>query len=464
MTDKKEFKDSPSTIDMKGDRVWIFPKKPGGRLHNYRLVVAYTLLALFFIGPFLKSNGQPLFLFNVLDRKFILFGQIFWPQDTHLLIFALLIFVVFVILFTVIYGRVWCGWACPQTVFMEMVFRKIEYWIEGDFRQQKKLAEAAWNTEKIAKKTFKHFIFIMMAAWVAHTFMAYLIGLDRTIEIVSMSPVHNMSGFIGLVFFTVLFYSIFAFLRELACTVVCPYGRLQGAMLDKKSIVVMYDWLRGEPRGKIKKNKAQHDKGDCIDCNLCVQVCPTGIDIRNGTQLECVNCTACIDACDDVMVKINKPKGLIRFDSEEGVEEKKKSLINPRMLAYTVVLLILMGAMGFLLKARTDIDIKINRVAGSMYQVQEDGTVRNMYQIDILNKTFHDIPMHFELEQVDGKLFFPAGTPDTLKSQAKKEAYLMIDIHKDQLKKHGDKIVIIVKSNDEEVDRVTTKFAAPREK
>lgn len=303
---------------------------------------------------------------------------------------------------------------------------------------------------------------MVMALWVAHTFMAYLIGIDRTVEIVTQPPSENLSGFIGILFFTALFYSIFAFLRELACTVVCPYGRLQGAMLDKKSIVVMYDWIRGEPRGKIKKGEDQSSKGDCIDCNLCVQVCPTGIDIRDGTQLECVNCTACIDACDEVMDKINKPRGLIRFDSQESIEENKRSVFNPRMVAYSLVLLLLLGAMGFLLKARSDVEMKITRVAGSMYQVQDDGMVRNMFELELLNKTNNDMPLEISLAGIEGILLFPSGLPDTLKAQEKDKMYLMIQIHRTDLLNHGEKITLELKNKENTVDQVKIRFPGPK--
>ncbi len=460
--EKQDHRDNPSTITLKGERVWMYPKMPKGRYHNYRRMVAAFLLLTFFAGPFIKIGGQPLLLFNIFERKFILFGQIFWPQDTHLLIFALLILVVFVILFTVVYGRAWCGWTCPQTVFMELVFRKIEYAIEGDYNQQKKLNQGPWTTTKIWKKTLKHSLFLVMALWVAHTFMAYLIGIDRTVEIVTQPPSENLSGFIGILFFTALFYSIFALLRELACTVVCPYGRLQGAMLDKKSIVVIYDWIRGEPRGRIKKDEDQSAKGDCIDCNLCVQVCPTGIDIRDGTQLECVNCTACIDACDEVMDKIGKPRGLIRFDSQESIEENKRSVFNPRMVAYSLVLLLLLGAMGFLLKARSDVEMKVNRVAGSMYQVQDDGMVRNMFELELLNKTNNDMPLEIVLTGIEGILLFPSGLPDTLKAQDKDKMYLMIQIHRTDLLNHGEKITLELKNKEKTVDQVKIRFPGPK--
>src|SRR6186713_1719576 len=349
-----EFRDSIATVDEKGKRLWIYPKKPSGKFHTWRIIVTVILLSLLFGGPFIKINGQPLLLLNVLERKFIIFGQAFWPQDFVLLAVTLIAFFVFVILFTVVFGRVWCGWLCPQTLFMEMVFRKIEYWIEGDAAAQRRLSKEKWNAEKIFKKTSKHTLFILISILIAHTALAYLIGAERTFQIVREPPSENIAGFIGLVSFTVIFYGVFAKFREQACIAVCPYGRLQGVLLTKESIVVAYDWMRGEPRSKIKKTPTvEAKKGDCIDCKLCVHVCPTGIDIRNGTQLECVNCTACMDACDEVMVKIDKPKGLIRYASFNSIQDGVLKLMNARVIGYSFVLIALLTLLGFTLLTRS---------------------------------------------------------------------------------------------------------------
>ena len=284
----QEYRDHISTVDAKGKRLWVFPKKPKGKFHTLRIVVAILLLFLLFIGPFIKVDGHPFILLNIIDRRFIIFGTPFWPQDFHLIVLAFISLVLFIILFTVIYGRVWCGWACPQTIFMEMVFRKIEYWIEGDANKQRKLDKMSWNSEKIFKRGFKQVIFIIVALIISHLFMAYIIGVDQVKEIVTQSPMGHLAGFAGLMFFTFFFYLVFANLREQVCIALCPYGRLQGVFVSQSTIAVMYDWLRGEPRGRIRKNKNEQEnkKGDCIDCKMCVHVCPTGIDIRNGTTFS----------------------------------------------------------------------------------------------------------------------------------------------------------------------------------
>lgn len=332
----EQFRDSIATVDQRGKRIWIYPKKPSGKFTNYRTWLSYLLLAVLFGLPFVKVHGEPFVLLNILERNFILFGVHFAPQDFYLFAIAMLIFLVFIILFTVIFGRLFCGWVCPQTIFMEMVYRKIEYWIEGDYHAQKKLDLAPLTFDKAWRKSLKHVLFFGIAVLISNTFLAYIIGMDAVVSIVTEPVSMHLSGFTAMILFSFTFYIVFARLREQVCTTICPYGRLQGVMLDNKSLVVAYDFVRGEPRGKIQKPKPQSSSlalslledspakttavlGDCVDCKLCVHVCPTGIDIRNGTQLECVNCTACMDACDDVMRKVHRPEGLIRLDSIEGI-------------------------------------------------------------------------------------------------------------------------------------------------
>lgn len=386
----EEYRDTLATVDEEGKRIWIYPKKPKGQYHNYRIIVTMVLLGILFAGPFLKINGQPFLLLNIFERKFVIIGQIFWPQDFFIFALTLVTFFVFIILFTVVFGRLWCGWACPQTLFMEMVFRKIEYWIEGDANQQRKLNKAPWTTQKLFKKGLKQAIFLLISILIAHTVMAYMIGIDEVKSIINQSPSAHMTGFIGLVVFTGIFYWVFAYFREQACVTVCPYGRLQGVLLVKDSIVVAYDWLRGEPRGKLKKAENTESKGDCIDCKLCVHVCPTGIDIRNGTQLECVNCTACIDACDEVMLKIDKPKGLIRFASYNGIKNGVSKIFNARVIGYSVVLVALIALLSAFILTRNDVAVTILKVPGQLYQKTADGQISNLYNIQFMNKTIEE--------------------------------------------------------------------------
>lgn len=458
----EEFRDTIGTVDKEGNRVWVYPKKPSGSFHNARIIVTIILLSLLFTGPFLNWNGNPLFLFNIFERKFILFGVPFWPQDFHILGIGMIALFVFIILFTVVFGRIWCGWACPQTLFMEMVFRKIEYWIEGDANKQRRLDKMPWNKDKIIKRVSKHGIFIAISLLIAHTLMAYLIGIDQVKEIVSQSPTEHMTGFMGLIAFTGIFYWVFSYFREQACVAVCPYGRLQGVLLDKDSIVVAYDWLRGEPRGKVKKSAPTEEKGDCIDCKLCVHACPTGIDIRNGTQLECVNCTACIDACDDVMTKIDKPKGLIRYASYNGIKEQIKTKFTPRMAAYSVVLAALLGLFSFLLATRTDVEATIMRVPGMLYQEQENNRISNLYNIQFVNKTFEDVNLDLRLKDQTGGTIKRVGEQAVVvPATGNMESVYFIELPKEVIKGTTTKLVIELYRDDQLIDEIKTNFLGP---
>lgn len=394
------FRDQISTLTDDGNkRRWIYPRVVKGKLYQYRSWISYFFLALLFAAPFLKLNGEQLVLLNVLERKFVFFGVIFWPQDFYLFVLALLTFMVFIVLFTVVFGRVFCGWACPQTIFLEMVFRKIEIWIEGDQLKRKKLDEGPLSWDKILKKVLKHAIYLCISFLIANIFLAYLIGSAALVSIMTEPIALHLSGFISICIFTLVFYLVFSKMRELVCTVVCPYGRLQGVLLDNQSIIVAYDYERGEPRAKRVKEQ-ENNNGDCIDCKLCVDVCPTGIDIRNGTQMECVNCTACIDACDMVMEKINRPARLIGFKSEEEIRSKLPFKINRRIYGYSAVLLILMTVLSYLLLTRSAVKTTLLRAGGTLYQLRDkEQSVSNLYNAELINKTNGTV--HFELVPED---------------------------------------------------------------
>ena len=461
---KQEYRNQLATVTDDGKRKWVYPKKPSGKFYNARTIVSFFLLAFLVVVPFIKVNGHQFLLFDFLNRNFILFGIPFGPHDFHLFVLAMISIIVFIILFTVVFGRIFCGWACPQTIFMEMVFRKIEYWIEGDARDQRKLNAEEWNGKKLFKKGVKNIIFFILAFIIAHIFLSYIISMDKVISIISQPPSAHLTGFVAIIAFSLIFYWVFAFFREQACTIVCPYGRLQGVLLDQDSIVIAYDHKRGEPRGKIKKNEVQSDKGDCIDCHLCVDVCPTGIDIRNGIQLECVNCTACIDACDEVMVKINRPKKLIKYASLNGIENKTKFKITPRMMLYSVILVVLLGILGYLLSIRTDYSVNVLRTPGMLFQGQPNGKVSNVYDLNIVNKTFNETPVQIKLESpANGELKL-VGKDIVLKSQQIVETKFLVLLDKTSLKRMNTPIEIGVYDGSKLIKKVKTSFLGPVEK
>ena len=459
----EEFRDTINTVDEKGKRVWVYPKKPAGHYHRLRIAVTIVLLSILFGGPFITIGGQPLLLLNVFERRFVIFGQAFWPQDFVILALVLIAFFVFIILFTVVFGRVWCGWACPQTLFMEMVFRKIEYWIEGDANQQRRLNKEPWHAEKIIRKGSKQLIFVAISVLIAHTTMAYLIGIDETFAIVTQPPTEHLAGFIGIVVFTAIFYGVFAHFREQACIAVCPYGRLQGVLLSKDSIVVAYDWIRGEPRGKLRKHApAIQNSGDCIDCKLCYHVCPTGIDIRNGTQLECVNCTACIDACDEVMIKIGKPKGLIRFASYNTIEKGVQRLLSTRVVAYSVVLFALFGIVSAALFTRSEIETTVLKVPGTTFQRAEDGRISNLYNIEFVNKSFDDITLEVRIDHPSNATLEKVGDQTiVVPKEGLLKSVFFVKIDPSQIVEPKTSVTLGVYRNGERVESIKTKFISP---
>jgi cytochrome c oxidase accessory protein FixG len=328
---------------------------------------------------------------------------VFWPQDFFIFGLAMLTFVVFIILFTAAFGRLFCGWVCPQTIFMEMFFRRIEYFIEGNAAEQRLLAKAPWTTRKLFKKTSKHTVFFLLSFIIANFFLAYIIGAKELGKIIT-EPVHlHIGGLFSILIFSGVFYAVYAFFREQVCTVICPYGRLQSVLLDSNSMIVAYDYKRGEPRAKFNK-KTTRETADCIDCMQCVKVCPTGIDIRNGTQMECVGCTACIDACNAIMEKINKPLGLIRYASENGIESREPLRFTGRMKLYTVLLTLLLTILGILLFTRKDVDATIMRTPGMLYQQRGTDSISNLYNIKVANKTVRAIPLQLKLEGVRGHI------------------------------------------------------------
>lgn len=455
----ESFRDTISIVESDGHRKWIYPKKPKGRFYTARTIVSVILLIILFGTPFIKVDGHPFFMFNIVERKFIIFGQIFTTQDFYL--FGLLMISLFVSLFlvTAIFGRVFCGWVCPQPVFLEMVFRKIEYLLEGDYMSQKALNNSPWTGGKILRKGTKYIIFFALSFVIANIFLSYIIGIDELWKIINEPVSTHLTGFIAIMIFTLFFYWIFAWFREQACILVCPYGRMQGVLLDKNTTVIAYDYVRGEPRGKLTQKK-EKGLGDCIDCRQCVVVCPTGIDIRNGTQLECINCAVCIDACDSIMDKINLPRGLIRFDSMEGIRTGHGFKLTARVIGYLSILLVLIATTTVLFVTRKDVDVNVLRTPGLIYQNMGNDKVSNMYNFKLSNKTFNEMPLTFTLIDSPGEISV-AGTGITLKPMEIHEGTLLIVMPKSEIRKLNTPVKISVSSNGKVIDEVKSTFIGP---
>jgi len=454
------FRDSLATVDKEGKRQWIYAQQPKGKLYRYRTILSYFYFMVFFSLPFMHVNGRPFFMLNVVEGKFILFGAIFWPQDFFLFGLCMLAFIVFVALFTMAFGRLFCGWACPQTIFMEMLFRRIEYWVEGSAAQQRLLDNSPWTAAKIWRKTVKHILFFLLSFLIANTFLAYIIGIKALGRIVAEPLSAHVGGFTAILVFSAVFYGVFAFFREQVCTVVCPYGRLQGVLMDRNSVIVAYDYERGEPRGKFSKSGTA-DQGDCIDCMQCVKVCPTGIDIRNGTQLDCVNCTACIDACNFMMLKTGKPEGLIRYASENGIAAKQPLRFTPRLKVYTIALLMILGGITFLLVNRHPVSGTIIRTAGMLYQERGNDSISNLYRIKLVNKTADNLQLQLLLEETKGRVQMVGKSPIALKAGEQGEGTFFIVLPRAAITKRKSAIRVTLFTGYEKVGELKTTFLGP---
>lgn len=465
--DWQDFRDHLATADKQGRRQWIFAKQPHGKWTQRRTWVAVALIGIMFAGPFVHINGNPLLMMNIVERRFSILGQLFWPQDAVIFAVAMLTFLTGIILFTTAFGRLWCGWTCPQTVMMEMVFRKLEYLIEGDAHAQRALAAAPWTGRKIFKRSLKLGIFFALSFIIGNTLLAYIIGSDALIKIITDPPGQHIVGLVFMMLFTLLFFAIFARFREQACTFICPYGRLQSAMLDENSIVVAYDYKRGERRDRLHRDQTTLQRsaagaGDCIDCHQCVSVCPTGIDIRNGVQMECVHCTACIDACDAVMEKVGQPKGLIRYASLNSIEKREPARFTPRMGVYAAVLTGLITLFLVLVLTRPVVEVIILRAPGSLFQPTTEGRIENLYTLKLVNKTMRNLPVELKLENLPGKLEVMGEEHIVVPAAKLAQTSMLIELDKARLTGATTKLKIGVYSGGKLLQRVNTVFVGPR--
>lgn len=458
----ESFRDSLATVDKEGRRKWVYAWKPKGKLYAIRTWLSYLYFVIFFGLPFVKVNGRPLFMFNIPKGKFIVFGNIFWPQDFFIFGLTMVTFIFFIILFTAAFGRLFCGWACPQTNFMEMMFRKIEFMVLGNASQQKVLKNAPWTGEKILRVTFKHILFFALSFIIANFFLAYIIGIDDLQKIITGPLSEHIAGFTSILIFSGVFYGVYAFFREQACTVICPYGRLQSVLMDKNSMIVAYDYKRGEPRGIQKKNQpAELDLGDCIDCFQCVRVCPTGIDIRNGVQMECVGCTACIDACNDVMDKMHKPRGLIRYASENSIATGEPLHYTTRMKLYTGLCLVVLTVLSALLFTRKDIDVTVMRTPGQLYQERGTDSISNLYNIKVMNKTDKDIPLTIKMENINGEVQVVGKPYVHVVKEGQGSGSFFLILPKNNIHNRKTEIKLALYEGDKKILAETTSFLGP---
>jgi len=461
-----DFRDHIATADKDGRRKWMYPRKVSGQFYRWRTWFSWLLLAIMFAGPFITIKGNPLLMMNIGERKFVVLGQIFWPQDMIIFAIAILLFLTSVIIFTTAFGRLWCGWACPQTVMMEMVFRKLEYLIEGDAPRQRELNQAPWDVAKIAKKISKHAIFCALSFLVGNVLLSYIIGWQQLMQIVTAPPARHLVGLSFMVAFSLLFYGIFARFREQACTFICPYGRFQSVLLDENSIVVAYDHKRGEKRAPLKRDQTTSERdsiglGDCVACNQCVSVCPTGIDIRDGTQMECVHCTACMDACDNVMTKIGASRGLIRYASLNGIERGEHLRVTPRLIGYGVVLTVLASLLAVMIFTRTDVEATLLRAPGSLFQQMPDGHYSNLYTLRITNKTAREMPVELRLERPAGSLQIMGGSL-VVPPQKQSENSVLVELDPAAMHSGNTPVILGVYQNGKKLQSLKTAFIGPR--
>jgi cytochrome c oxidase accessory protein FixG len=459
----KDFREHLPTVTEGGDRNWIYPRKVEGKWFRRRTWFSWLLLAVMVGGQFVTIHGNPLLLMNFRDRKFVVLGQIFWPQDMVIFAVTVLLLLMSIAIFTAAFGRLWCGWACPQTVMMEMVFRKLEYFLEGDAHQQRALNAAPWTPGKLFRKLFKQVIFYALSFVVGNILLSYIIGWRELWQIITDPPARHLVGLGFMIAFSLLFYVIFARFREQACTFVCPYGRFQSALLDENSIVVAYDHKRGEKRGPRRQGVKAPGAGDCVACNQCVSVCPTGIDIRNGTQMECVHCTACMDACDMVMAKVGRPGGLIRYASLNTIERGEPLRYTLRLKVYTGVLAALAALLGILIFTRSDVEATLLRAPGSLYQQMPDGHYSNLYTVRLVNKTSRDKPVEFRVESpTAGSIQLMGSATVRVEAQKMTQYSALVELAPADLRSGTTPLVIGVYSEGKKLQTLKTAFVGPR--
>ena len=383
-----------STMTKDGKRKWLYPVESRGSFYWKRLLLGWGLIAFFVLLPIVHINNRPAVLLDFINREFTFFGFTFFPTDTFLLMIFGISSLLSIVIFTALFGRVWCGWGCPQTVYLEFVYRPIERWIEGKEHVRKKRNEGPWTWDKAWRRSLRFSIYLVISLALANVFVSYFVGWDRLLDWMTSPPTQNWGFFLMMVVTTGLILFDFGYFREQMCTIACPYARFQSVLMDKDSLIVSYDPNRGEPRARRSKKKIQQElageieaQGDCIDCYACVRTCPTGIDIRDGLQMECVACTQCIDACDHIMDKIGKPRGLVRYTSERALDHQKTRPIRPRTVVYGVLFAALVSIFTIAFTTRGSYDINVGRNVGEPFSVLQDGRITNRLRFRVRNLT-----------------------------------------------------------------------------
>ncbi len=434
------------TTDEYGQRVYIHPEDVSGPWRNRRTIFNWFLIGVYLVIPWIHFKGKQIILLDIPHREFTFFGMTFYAHDAPLVLLLLLGFVFAMGFITSIWGRVWCGWACPQTVFIDTIYRQIEKLVEGKARQRQKLDQSPMSFKKFGKKLLKWFLFTVVTLHITHSLLGYFVGARKLFWISLSPPTEHMTLFIIMISITVIFLLDFGWFREQFCIIACPYGRLQSVMMDEHSLVVAYDTKRGEPRrGQVESS----DEGDCINCYHCVKACPTGIDIRRGTQLECIACTNCIDACDDIMAKTHKEPGLIRYDTEAGLEGKETKKLKPRSFIYLTALFIIFG---ILIYSITDSGkLKATFIRGSRTPYQQvqltDGTnqVINLYRVRLDYKDKHELNIHFKIKKggLQNKITFATPKNPLLMIGGKSKSIIMHFKFDQSDLTNGNRIIIL---------------------
>ena len=456
------FRNELASVAKDGRRRWVYARQPSGRLYRARTLVSLFLMAFLFLAPFITIHGQPLMLLDVLNRRFVIFSTLFVPQDFYLVVILALTVLVTIVLSTVIVGRIWCGWLCPQTIFMEMLFRKLEYAIEGSAEQQLRRDRGPWTAERAVRKSIKHVIFFALSFLIANVFLAWIIGAGPLYRIVTDPPRQHLAGLIAISTFSLTFYAVFARFREQACVLACPYGRMLSSLVDRQTVTVTYDTLRGEPRSRIVRGHGGVPQtGDCIDCHRCVTVCPTGIDIRNGIQLECVACTACIDACNDVMVRIGRPTGLIRHTSPDAIANNRPLWLRSRVIAYAAVWIVLVCSSVFLLSTRPDLDFVVLRQPGTLYASVAGGDVANFYTIEAMNRSDRATPISIEVLEPAGATVTILGSSSLVPPYGALDARLLVRLPPGAVRGPTTPVRFVVRTDGRALQEIESAFLGP---